>query len=237
MYIIRTPMKTKFLLIISGLSLLTGCFYYAPKTVKYNGKRYKTDWCLSMPSNGREYYPCIKYDESKEPLFQKSKYDFWFTDEYEFDILYAEFVDSQFWRPNVYIAKDELKEAQKFYQDKTNFNYYIANWSDDESKISITDESEIETLNVAIDHIMESRKTAKKITLEYALASVRPTCYRVSKDGLFQTYAEKLYIYQNSIYGLKEINASKNTTTIYDLGEAGKALYSIFIKYNLIQER
>ena len=84
---------------------------------------------------------------------------------------------------------------------------------------------------------MESRKTAKKITLEYALASVRPTCYRVSKDGLFQTYAEKLYIYQNAIYGLKEINASKNTTTIYDLGEAGKALYSIFVKYNLIQER
>ena len=237
MYIIRTLMKTKFLLIIAGLSLLTGCFYYAPKTVKYNGKRYKTDWCLSMPSNGREYYPCIKYDESKEPLFQKAKYDFWFTDEYEFDILYAEFVDSQFWRPNVYIAKDELKEAQRFYQDKTNFNYYIANWSDDESKISITDESEIETLNVAIDYIMESRKTAPTITLAHKPASVRPTCYRVSKDGLFKTYGEELYIYQNAIYGFKEIDGKKNTRTIYDLGEAGKTLYSIFVKYNFIQER
>ena len=58
-------MKTKFLLIVAGLSLLTGCFYYAPKTIKYNGETYKTDWCLSMPSNGREYYPCIKYDETK----------------------------------------------------------------------------------------------------------------------------------------------------------------------------
>ena len=82
---------------------------------------------------------------------------------------------------------------------------------------------------------MESRKTAKKITLDYKPASVRPTCYRVSKDGLFKTYGEELYIYQNAIYGFKEIK--NNTRTIYDLGEAGKALYSIFIKYNLIQER
>lgn len=230
-------MKTKFLLIISGLSLLTGCFYYAPKSVKYNGKRYKTDWCLSTPSNGREYYPCIKYDESKEPLFQKAKYDFWFTDEYEFDILYAEYEDSQFWRPHVYAANDELKEAQAFYQNKANFDYFIGIWSDKESSVSIIDESEKAILDVAIDHIMESKKTAKSITIEYENAAIRPTCYRTSKDGLFQTIAEELYIYKNAVWGFKEIDAKKNTRTIYDLGEEGKILYSIFVKYNLIQER
>ena len=70
--------------------------------------------------------------------------------------------------------------------------------------------------------------------IDYEPASVRPTCYRVSKDGLFQTYAEELFIHENAVYGFKEIDAKKNTRTIYDLGEQGKALYSIFEKYNFV---
>ena len=228
-------MKTKLLfpIIIIGSTMLTGCFYYAPSTVEYNNKTYKTDWYQSSSKNSRNLYPCIRYEENKGPIFNKNKYNFWSTSEYTFDILYAEYEDSQFWKPHVYITKDELKEVQAFYQDKSNYNYFISIWSHKESAVSITDEIEMRTLDVAIDHIMESRKTAKKITIDYEPATVRPTCYRVSKDGLFQTYAEELFIYENAVYGFKEINA--NTRTIYDLGEQGKALYSIFEKYNFIK--
>ena len=60
------------------------------------------------------------------------------------------------------------------------------------------------------------------------------TCYRKSKDGLLMTHNEQLVAYKESIYCLKSLDASSDIWTLYDLGQDGQNLYSIFNSYGLI---
>ena len=108
--------KASLFTLLIGLISLSGCYNYAPASADYNGKTYKNGWYQCFAKNGRDLYPIgLKYDENKAPLFNKEKYIFWFTDQFSFDLLYAEYEDSQFWHPDVYVFKEELKDAQKFY--------------------------------------------------------------------------------------------------------------------------
>ena len=234
--IIRRPMKNKYLLItlLAALTTLTGCFHYAPSTVKYNGVTYKTNW-YQYSKDGRDLYPIGLLPPDEEPLFVKRHYEFWSTDEYTFDILYAEYEDSQFWHPNVYIAKEKLKEAQSFYQDKTNYNYYLATRFEEDAEVLIENESEKTILDVAIDAIMRTSKPKDIVSTKEKPSVQNLACCRRSKDGLFMTYKEELIVHKEKVYYLKEYNGSNDTWSFYDLGETGNTLYSMFVNYNLIK--
>ena len=228
-------MKRKFLLItlLVGITALTAC-HYAPSRVKYNGVTYKRDW-YQYCKDGRDLYPIGLLPPNEDPLFVKRKYNFWFTDAYTYDILYAEYIDSQMWHPDVYIAKDKLEEAQSFYQDKTNYNYYLSLRFEDDKDVLIENESEKAVMDVAIDAIMKNKKPKETITTTDVPSIQNLSCYRKSKDGLFKTTEDDLVVYKETIYYLKETNGATDTWTFYDLGEAGKTLYQMFVSYNLIQ--
>ena len=233
--IIRRPMKNKYLLItlLAGLTTLTGCFHYAPSTVKYNGVTYKTNW-YQYSKDGRDLYPIGLLPPDEEPLFVKRHYEFWSTDAYTFDILYAEYEDSQFWHPHVYIAKEKIEEAQSFYQNKANYNYYLSLRFKEDKDVLIENEEEKAVMDVAIDAIMKNKKPTKTISTQETPHILNLSCFRKSKDGLFKTTEENLIVYDETIYYLKESNGATDTWTSYDLGEAGKTLYQMFVSYNLI---
>ena len=142
-------------------------------------------------------------------------------------------MDSQFWLPDVYIAEYQLKEAKAFYQDKTNYDYYIGLRFEEETELPITDENEKAILDTFIDVIMKET-SPKTITTKEEMSIHNLACYRQSKDGLFMTHREELVAYNQSIYCLKSYDGQDNTTTLYDLGEDGKTLYTMFVNYNLI---
>ena len=226
--------KLLFLSLLTGLLSLTACYYYAPSSVKYEGNIYKNGWYQYSKKSNKDLHVCgIDYEEDKKPLFNKNKYDFWFTDEFEFDFLYAEYVDSQFWLPDVYVQEDQLEEAKTFYQDKSNYNYYIGLRFEEETELPITDENEKAILDTFIDVIMKET-SPKTITTKEEMSIHNLACYRQSKDGLFMTHREELVAYNQSIYCLKSYDGKDNTTTLYDLGEDGKALYTLFVSSNLI---
>ena len=48
------------------------------------------------------------------------------------------------------------------------------------------------------------------------------------------TYKEELHIFDGKIYDIKKYDTNNDLYVLYDLGEAGTTLYSIFQKYNII---
>ena len=234
--IIRRLMKRKHLLItlLIGLTTLTGC-HYAPAKVKYNDVTYINGWYKYSDNGGRDLHVCGILPSKEDPLFTKNKYDFWSTDEFTYPLLYASYVDATMWHPDVYISKDQKDEAQEFYQDKANYNYYLSLRFEDDSEVLIENESEKAILDVAIDAIMKSKKPKDIVSTKEQPSFQNLACFRRSKDGLFMTYKEELVSYKEKMYYLKEYNGSNDTWSFYDLGDAGTSLYSLFVNYNLIQ--
>ena len=229
-------MKKKALVVIllTGLISLTSCMVYPPSSVDYEGSTWKNEWYQYSNSKGvKDLHVCgIKYDEEKEPLFVKNKYNFWSTNQFTYNFLYAEYIDSQFWNPDVYIKEEQLEEAKAFYQNKVNYNYYIGPRFD-EKEILVENEEQKAVLDYVIDVIM-GEKTPKTITVKEDPSVHNLACFRRSKDGLFMTYKEELIVYGQSVYYLKVYDGSKDNWTAYDLGENGTALYTMFKDNNLI---
>lgn len=228
-------MKTKisFFSILIGLISLTSCMYYPPSSVKYNGVTYKNAWYRYGEKGTKDLHVCGILPTDEDPLFVKNRYEFWSTDKFTFNFLYAEFDDAQMWHPDVYVAEDELETAKAFYLDKTNYDYYIGTRFGEEIEVPVTDDSEKALLDVVIDAIM-NKSTPKTITIKEDVSMHNLACFRRAKDGLFMTFREELVAYNESIYYLKVYDGSNNTTTLYDFGENGKALYSMFVNNNLI---
>lgn len=137
--------------------ILTGCYYYASSKVDYNGVTYKNAW-YKYSDDGRDLHVCGILPSGEEPLFNKNKYDFWSTSDFTYNLLYASYVDAKMWHPDVYISVDKLEEAQTFYQDKVNYDYYLCLRFEDDSEVLIEDNAEKATLDVAIDAIMKNKK-------------------------------------------------------------------------------
>ena len=228
-------MKKKLLLIptLSCLFSLSACFYYAPLKVKYEGKTYKRNWYTYFEGSKKDLHVCIPYTE-QTPLFEKSKYSFWYTEEYRFKLLYSEYVDSQMWLPDVYVEKDELKTAQNFYRDVANYDYYIGPRLDKENQVKIDSEEEKEAIEYTIKVISNAVKPASVIKTTDKPSKHNLSVHRKSKDGLFMTHKEQLVAYNEKIYQLKVNDGKDNSYTLGDLGDYGVTLYSMFNKYNLL---
>ena len=216
-----------------SIFVLTGCFHYAPKSVDYNGKKYVNGWYCYGDSLDKNLYPCGLTPTHEDPLFKIDRYDFWITDKFSFDILYAEFDESQFRLPDVYVSYDELDAANNFYHDKNNYDYYIGLRFDDDSDLLIESIEEKQVLDYTIDIIAGLIHTPT-ITTQEEVSKHNLAVHRKSKDGLFMTHKEELVAYNQEIFFLKEFNGRSNTYTLYKIGEYGKTLYSMFEKYNLI---
>ena len=226
--------KAYVLTLLIGLITLSGCYHYAPKSVKYNDVKYVNGWYQYSDKSKKDLHVYgIQYDENKEPLFKKNKYNFWFTGEFHFDFLYAEYEESQFWLPDVYVAESQLEEAKTYYRDKSNYDYFICKRFEDNTDVLIEEQNNRLLLDSFIDVIMEESKP-KTIETKEDISINNLSCYRKSNDGLFTTHKEELVVYNQSIYPIKYYNGKTGATTLYDLEQKGKDLYTLFKNNNLI---
>lgn len=214
-------------LITSLLSIfaLTAC----SNSVEYNGVEYRDNFYPIY-----FFFVCgIKYNP-EEPLFQQGKYDFWYTEEFAFPLLYCS-GHKETWHAILYTKNENYKETKKYYADDSNFNFYISDQLGVENNVLIENEEDKTVINGVIDAL--HNKKGKVITAkreEVFHYSTGYTCYKKSKDGLLTTYTTELSRYKDGLYLINSSDSSKEECRLRDLGGNSKALYSIFAKNNLI---
>lgn len=189
-------------LMIIIITNLTGCFFNYEK-VKIDGKTYKKDfypsylWVNSYDKDGDS----VKIGINKYQKIINNKFELYHSDS-----------TSDKMNGEIYCLDEQCQEAYNYYHDSNNyyfkykFDSYIIKDTDDKIINNITFDN-FDILATANDYdILNWKKlfVDKSDTLELSYEQVktgRNFCIKgYTKDNLFVTATQKLFIYQNRLY-------------------------------------
>ena len=224
--------------VISGCSLLPK--YRDPKSMDIDGKTYVTGFYKNLWTNG------IPYREDETADFESRYHHWWKVEGTPFDLYCAENKEALIWAPAVYCAEEQFDAAKAYYESAVNYDYYIGIYLEDDEHVEVQDGNR-QLLERAVSTIMqfEDEKFVgglfdpyKDYKVEYDvefLDWLRPTAYRVSKDGLFTTIHLELAIYNDRLY-IPGATTEDNLSSFYDIfdDETSDYITSLFKQYNFL---
>ena len=198
-------MKSIRLIILWMIAFITGIFLTAygneqlsdTDIVKFEGHEYLL---LEYPANIFYFY----YNGNDEDNFE------------EVDGIYA--IASPQWKMiwnggDLYCAKENIKEANSYYADSENYDWYVAIDSEDKSNVY-----PVEVTNTELNHIYELENKPKEMSLFYEEFETLGSLFKVSKDGIVRgtisivEYEDQWYWNSETIDESKE---SENTWPEY----------------------
>lgn len=188
-------MKKRALLSLLVITLVS-CGTAPQGSFTFNGKTYKTGFYKYY---GQELHVLgINRRGLRTSDFNSGKYHYWKLNHESYDLYFGVNQEAAVWSPAIYCVSEQLAEANKFYTDLANYNYYIGEYLNEQSFIKIEDETYYEALEYAIK-VMITRPFSRRVNQKIDIDEFESmTIFRTSTDGLFTSTRDE-FLYKEDV--------------------------------------